>query len=345
MSDSQIRTIERFFAMLAQPAQTAALNTALRLGIVKTLEHGQKTAAELAETCSLNPRGTQALMQVLVAAGMVEQFDEHFALSQAARLTPQSLWAMLFDQWTELEAALQILPDDRPTLDDEDQPRVTKHRQQFETLHAQMQWAATGVALKLTEALGIGGERRGLNVLDLGCGAAVYSMAIAHRDPATRVHLVDDAAGLARAQSTVNSLNLAERVEMTNSGELVLSGHHATFDLVLVGDRLHLWSVDMRQRILATAMRTLKPGGEFALVDVFEGQPRGRLDCSIFELQLMIGTGAGLVRLPQLTESLEASGFEQIQYTDLPVAPYTHGLLLATRPLQDQSAMDPGSTR
>ena len=334
MSDSQIRTIERFFEMIGQPGLTAALNTALRLGVVGALEQGQKTASEIAEQCGIHEAGARALLQVLIATGMVEQFEDHYALSQASRLTPQTLWAIMFDQWTSLESSLKRTGSgDQPEADQHAEHHREKEKRldQFRALHSQFQWAATGAALKVNEALGIGTERQSLKILDPGCGSAVFSMAIAHHDSGSTVHLVDDAPGLRRARATVDSLEIADRVEWTESSELVFPGNNDTFDLVVIADRIHLWSPEVRQRILATALRTLKPGGEIAIIDVFAGQPRGNLQCSLFELQLLIGTGQHLVTLEELKDLLSSTGFTRIQYTDLPIAPYTHGLVLAAR--------------
>lgn len=331
MSDSQIRTIERFFEMISQPAQTAALNTALRLGIVDALEHGQKTATELAEQCSINLQGAEALLQILVSTGMVEQFEDYFALSQASRLTSRKLWAIMFDQWTGLESALQLEPDHQDEPEYERQRLDQIRRDQFHIIHSQIQWASTGVALKATEALGIGTERRSLNILDLGCGSAIFSMAIAHRDPQATVQLVDDEGGLARARATVNSLEMDGRVQMSESSELVFPGNNDTFDLVVIADQIHIWPEELRQRLLATAIRTLKPGGEVAIIDIFPGQPQGRTNCNLFELQLLTGTGNNTIKLEQLKQQLESAGFVNIQYTDLPVAPHTHGLVLAAK--------------
>lgn len=331
MSDSQIRTIERFFDMISQPAKTAAINTALRLGIVEALEEGQKTLEQICEACDTVPQGTASLLNCLIDSGMVEQFAEFYALSQAGRLTPRSLWAIMFDQWTALESALRTSPEENDEAPEAAEQRLRKRYEQFRAVHAQIQWAATGVAMKLTEALGLGTERQHLNILDLGCGSAVYSMAIAHHDPETKVHLVDDTVGLTRARATVDSLDLVGRVEMTESSELVFPGHNEAFDLVVIADQIHVWSPELRQRIMATAMRTLKPGGELAIIDIFRGQERGRTTCDLFELQLLIGTGQCLVPLQGMKEMVEETGFVKIQYTDLPAAPYTHGLLLAAR--------------
>ena len=331
MSDSQIRTIERFFDMISQPAKTAAINTALRLGIVEALEEGQKTLEQICEACGTVPEGTASLLNCLIDSGMVEQFAEFYALSQAGRLTPRSLWAIMFDQWTALESALRT--SEQPENEDAEtaEQRLRKRYEQFRAVHAQIQWAATGVAMKVTEALGLGTERKQLKILDLGCGSAVYSMAIAHHDPETQVQLVDDAVGLTRARATVASLDLEHRVEMTESSELVFPGHNEAFDLVVIADQIHVWSPELRKRILTTAMRTLKPGGELAIIDIFRGQERGRTTCDLFELQLLIGTGHCLVPLQDMKTLVEETGFVKIQYTDLPAAPYTHGLLLAAR--------------
>ena len=332
MSDNQINTIERFFEMISQPAQTAAINTALRLGIIDALQEGQKTVPELARQCEINEVGTQALLQVLISSGLVEQFDEHFALSQASRLTSKKLWAIMFDQWTGLESALMNNPPESDDPEYERQRQEQKRLEQFMVVHSQIQWAATGVALKATEALGIGTERRGLSILDLGCGSAIFSMAIAHRDPGTNVQLVDDAIGLARARATIESLDVAQRVEMSESSELVFAGHNSSFDMVLAADKIHIWDEPLRQRILTTAFRTLKPGGEIAIIDVFPGQERGKMNCNLFELQLLTGTRQNTVPLKHLKDLLDKAGFTNIQYTDLPVAPYTHGLVLAAKP-------------
>ena len=338
MSDSQIRTIERFFEMISQPAKTAAINTALRLGFVESLADGQKTLEEITESCGTVPSGTATLLDVLIQSGMVEQFGEHYALSQAGRLTPRSLWAIMFDQWTALESALRVPAEEDKNPEADHEQQLRKRYEQFRAVHSQIQWAATGAAMKLTEALGIGTERTELNILHLGCGSAVYSMAIAHHDPQSQIHLVDDSVGLTRARATVDSLELKDRVEMTESSELVFPGHNEHFDLVVIADQIHLWSPELRQRILTTAMRTLKPGGEVAIIDIFPGQERGQMTCDLFALQLLIGTGHGLLPVIELQKMLENTGFQNIQFTDLPTAPYTHGLLLAARELSNDEA-------
>lgn len=316
--------------MLAQPAQTASINSALRLGVLDALTEGQKTVDEISNQCELNRAGTAALLQVLVEIGLLEQFEEHFALSQAARLTPKALWAITFDQWTGLEQALSINRNsDEPEF--EKQQRQEKRLQQFQAIHSQIQWAATGVALNAAEALGICEERQALKILDLGCGSAVYSMTLVHRDPQSHVTLVDTPYGLGRAEATVNSLDVQSRVAMLKKDDFLSQLPEEQFDLVIIADQIHQLSMDQLSSLLQTAFGVLSAGGELALIDIFPGQPRGKMNCHVFELQLLTGTGSNMHAVTSIRRAMESAGFQKIQYTDLPVAPYTHGLILGAK--------------
>jgi SAM-dependent methyltransferase len=329
MSDSQLRTIETFHRLLGQPAQTAVLNAALRLGIIDALREGQKTAGQLERKCELRRGTVTPLMELLKPTGLVEQFGEHYALSQAAQMAPRSLWAAWFEQWTHLEASLRP---DNAALSEYDRLRAEEHRRErFLASRGQMQWAATGAALKAAEALDIGGHRRSLHILDLGCGAAVYSMTLAHRDPGCIVRLVDNANGLARARATVQSLDIESRVSMLETDDLNIPGSDGAFDLVILGDHIHQWSADEQEQLLRTGHRVLGPGGEIAIVDVFAGQERGQLAVSQFALQLLIGTGNAVTPPELLNERLLRVGFTRIQFTHLPAPPWTHGLVVGIR--------------
>ncbi|MGI9518091.1 MAG: methyltransferase family protein [Pirellulaceae bacterium] len=331
MTDSQIRTIEQLFELTGQPAQTASLNAALRLGVIDLLTAGQKTAAEISQQCRLHETGTLALLRVLQQIGLVEKFGDDYALSQAGRLTPGDLWAVMFRQWTQLESALRI---EEPSGDQSTSGKsqnAQKRLEQFRFVQEHIAWAAAGIALKVAEALGAGNERESLRLLDLGCGSAVYSMTIAYRDSGCTVTLVDDERGLQRAKTTVESLQADSRVEMIESGDLSISGLNEAFEMALIADRIHVMDIEERKRVLEMVRQSLVSGGEIVVIDHFPGQTRGELNLSMYELQLLAGTGRSMLSLRDLQAILGESGFSEIQFANLPVAPYTHGLMLASK--------------
>lgn len=330
MSESELKTVESFFRSLQQPAITAAINVALRTGVLDALRQGQQTADSLARTCHLHPHALPALMQMLIDAEIVEQFGEHYALSRGAVMTPPSLWAGLFEQWTHLESALKSKRDSTASEFERVQ-EMEKRRARFLATRTQMQWTSTPAALKAAEALDIGDERRSLHILDLGCGAAIYSMTLAHRDPGCIVRLVDGERGLMQAQATVENLELEQRTSFIKSENLNIEGNDAAYDMVIIGDHIHSWTATERRQLLQTACRVLGPGGELVIIDVFASQARGASTVSQLQLQLLIGTGQPLLGVDDLHEEMKEAGLAQIQYTDLPAPPWTHGLLLGVR--------------
>ncbi len=330
MSASQLRTIEAFRKSVSQPALTAAINAGLRTGVVDSLRQGQKTADELARSCSLHGHAVPALMTLLKQTGVVEQFGEYYALSQAGQLATASLWALTFEQWSRLEASLRTDGESSNT-EFERLETADRSRQQFHATRGLMQWSNTAAALKAAEALDMGDERRSLHILDLGCGSAVYSMTLAHRDAGSLVRLVDNADGLARARATVENLEMESRVSWLERDDLNITGNDAAYDLVILGDNIHVASPAERERLLTTAFRVLGPGGELAVIDVFPGQERGVAAFSEYQLQLLIGTGNAMIAPEELGDLMTRTGFSQIQFTHLPAPPWTHGLMLGTR--------------
>ncbi len=331
MTETQFRTIEGFFRLINLPVQTAALNAALRLGVVDALAEGQKSPQQLAKQCKLNLRGLEALLLVLQDTGLIEKFENDYALSQAARMVSKTVWRSIFNHWTLLEDALRQSSSELAEGNGSG-PRVPPLNE-FKALLAQIEWAATGAALKAADALGIGSERKNLRILDLGCGAAIYSMTLAHRDPTSRVTLVDDAADLGRAKTTIASLDAQSRVDIIESADLLLDGMDSSFDLAIIADRVNLLSESMLKSAINEAMRVLIPGGELVIVDAFPGQANGTKSMGICELQFIVGTGRNIWTPEQLTTYLTDLGFEQIQFTHLPAPPLTRGLILAAKPL------------
>ncbi len=320
MSRNQLKTVETFFQLVHLPSHTAAINAALRLGVIDVLSEGQQSAGQIAKRTKLNLRGVKALLDVLCEVEMVEQFDGDYALSQAARMIPKSVWGSLFQQWMQLENALQP------------QHASPDNGQLYKQYLNQIEWTCTPSALKVADALGIGSERTGMQVLDFGCGAAIYSMTIAHRDPQSHITLVDNIQGLARARGTVNNLELQDRVTELPLESFLPSEYADQFDLVLIADQLHLFTAEEGHKRLAAAAQLLRSGGEIAIIDAFAGQPRGRTAGSIQELLVMIASGKNITTLKELRHWLDEVGFQAIQYTDLPAPPFTRGLILGSKP-------------
>jgi cyclopropane fatty-acyl-phospholipid synthase-like methyltransferase len=199
------------------------------------------------------------------------------------------------------------------------------------------EWMLTPVALDAAEVLDIGKSRRGLRILEIGCGSAVFAATMAHRDPDSVINLLDTADGLERARKTIASVGLERQTEWITVKEItdltsVEALQDQTFDLIVLAGIIHRLSPVQCRSLFAQVQRLVKLNREIVVIDVFRGQEQGDRQLAIFELELGLRTFAGHLPDPaDLKLMLQEVGFDNLQFAHLPAAPHYWGLLVATR--------------
>ena len=320
MSDFQDRTIQELYRLKRRGAQWHAVQAANEVGIFGELDSGQKTAAQLADSLSLNEDAVGRLMRVLLQTEMVEQYGNDFALTSLGSLIPVSMRNFAGPSWEQLANHLKTGESiDDPTWDAEFHSR---------------EWTMTPAAINAMKCLDIGKTRKGLRILDIGCGSGVFGAAIAHRDPTTRLTFLDTANQLKRAKETIESVGIEAKVlwaECDPASELQMFEAEEPFDLIFVVNRIHRMNVMEQEAMYIKLHSLLKPEGELALSDVFAGQENGQNDVAIFGLESGLRTGGNACDAPRIEYSLKASSFRQVQFAWLPCEPHLYGLMLATR--------------
>jgi len=331
MSNAQQQTLEDFIALQKRNALTHAIKAAIDLGVVKALSAGQKTAVQLAKELDVFPDALERLLNVVVGTELIEKYGDDYALSTIARLIPEKYLDFGDEHWQHLAfhvktgAPLPIC--DEVKLSDLDHT-VNK---------ASEEWMQTPAALATAQVLDLGKSRRGLRILEVGCGSAVFGATLAHSDPDSVISLIDDQVNLGRAKTTVDSIGLDHRVTYVASDSLdqideISELQGETFDLVLIANKLHRKTGGECERLFKQLFDLIKPGRELAIVDVFPGQENGDLHRAIFDMELNLRTSRGRLHDPRLLEeSLKDVGFSQIQFAHLPTTPFYWGLILAQR--------------
>lgn len=320
MSDFQDRTIKELYRLKRRGAQWHALLAAGEVGIFGALDTGQKTAQQLAETLSLNEEAVARLMKVLVQTEMVEQYGDDFALTTLGGLIPAAMRGFANASWQQLVEHLKTgegVSDS--TWDIELDSR---------------EWTMTPAALNAIKCLDIGSTRKGLRVLDVGCGSGVFGVAMAHRDPTSRVTFLDRANQLKRAKETLDSVGIESEVlwaECDPATELDMFEAEEPFDLIIVANRVHRMNVMEQEAMYLKLYSLLKKEAELVLVDVFSGQENGLEDAAIFGLESSLRVGGSVCDAPRMEYSLKACNFRQVQFAWLPCEPHLYGLMLATK--------------
>ena len=321
---AQDRTLDQYQELMNINAVSHLIRSGRELGIFAELLQGQRTATQLQESLSLQAEPMGLLLDSLVAIGIIEKYGEDFAVSQAARLLCQYDDDLGDHRWQQVVGSVRG-----------DKPRDASSDQQFFDAIAATQWIHTPAAIQAAEILDIGGDDSppDLQILDIGCGSAVWSCAMAHRDSAASITLVDHPGALEAAAMTAQSIGLADRVTAIQADPSQIAVPAESFDLVLLAQRLGPLGVDASDALLAGAVAAAKPGGRVVVIDEFRGPGRPSLAECIGALKLELGTGSGRIRtLEEAKTQLEKHQLQDVQFTFLAASRVGLGMTVGVKP-------------
>ena len=320
---AQERTFEQYHQLMQLNAASHLIRAGRELGVLQELREGQRTLEQLSEKLSLTSGSFSSLMDALVAIGIIERYEDDFALSRAAHLLCQYDDDLGDARWDRLVDDIRGASDP----EDHDDQRL------FDYLAA-TQWVHTPSAMQAAEILNIGGEGElaGPKILDLGCGSAVWSCAMAHRDPESTVTAVDNFAALQAAKSTADSIDLSDRFQTIEGDPMEVSFPDAAFDLVLIAQRISCLSVEKSALLLERAVAAARSGGRVVVIDLFRGPARPGLSESVEALRLELGTRGGHMRsLEEIQVLLQEGGLQQVQFTFLAASKVNMGMAVGRR--------------
>jgi len=331
----QDRTLDRYQELMQINAASHVLRTARQIGLFEALRSGQKTADQLVELLKLDRTGLDLLLDCLIAMNVIERYEDDHALAPVMQLLCQYDGDLGDASWQRLSAVVRGEFASAP------------NRTYLDSLAA-TQWVHTPAAMQAAEMLDMGGETgpmgqladdgstMPLRILDLGCGSAVWSCAMAYRDGQASILAVDDESALAAAQSTARAIQLADRFE-TRSGDpetIELTGQE--FDMVMIAQRLHTTTEAGRGLLIDKAYNALVPGGRLVLVDLFRGPTKPRLTETIEALRVHAGTGGSGEARMQLIEDLQSQlksrGLVDTRFTFIEASRVNFGMMVATKP-------------
>ncbi|MEO9592131.1 class I SAM-dependent methyltransferase [Rhodopirellula bahusiensis] len=341
---AQDRTLDHYQELMTINATSHVLRTGRELGLFEALIEGQKTIEVLAERTGCPESRLTLLLRSLISVGIIEKYEDDYAISSVARLLCQYDADLGDAVWQNASTALKS--DSQSSAD----TKVPQSR--FDSIAA-TQWVHTPAAMQAAEILDFGptpgeegtdaGEGEGTvmssddsgpqTLLDLGCGSAVWSCAAAHRDPQLSVTLVDHPGALEAAMATANSIELGDRFESIEGDPLTAELPEGQFDHVLIAQRLNSYSPDQIRLMLQRATSAVKSGGRVIVIDSFEGPNRPSLAESIEALRIGIETEGGAVpELKEAQERMKEAGLESIQFTFIAASRVGLGLMTGIKP-------------
>jgi SAM-dependent methyltransferase len=163
----------------------------------------------------------------------------------------------------------------------------------------------------------------GVDVLDVGAGAAPWSIALATQSSAVRVTALDLPAVIATTRRAVEAADLGDRFDYLPADIFACALPPAAYDIVLLANICHLFDPTHNRVLLRRLRATLRPGGLLAIIDVVPSpNPAAQRWISLYALDLRLRTSQGAVHPLAAYETWTSNaGFGPLQVEPLAAAP------------------------
>lgn len=287
MSTVDVRTAseppeQQLYRLAEMMEAAAAVDAAARLGILDYLQKTPACAEEVTRHCGTAPGATALLLDALDALGMLQRgTDGKYVTTTAAR------WLTTFAAgWSRID---QVVQTGQPLVP-ADTPRGAAAI--YPTVVPALSWLSATAARHGAEFLA---PVRG-DVLDVGAGAAPWSIAVALSDPATRVTALDLPDVLRTTRLTVEAAGCTTQFQFRSGDMFTIDLPPAAYDIILLANVCHLFSQDMNRALLQRLRPALRPDGQLAIVDALPSEdPEQHRFLSLYALGLRMRTSAGAV--------------------------------------------------
>jgi len=255
----------RFRKLLAGYQVTAAMSAAYANGVFAELHRRPQSAQDVARACATDPRGTEILLEALVAVGVLHRHGPTYVVPRdmATYLVPgvegdaTGLIEMAPDMmhaWSDLARGLKDgSPRYRLTSDailTGDRERVRRY---IRSVHVSSREAAGRVA-EMSPLL------PGTSLLDVGGGSGIFAAEFARRTPELKAYLFDLPPTLEIARTILQAEGLEDAIEYS-PGDYRHDPFPGPVDAILISNVFQTESEENALVILKKAHEALRPGG------------------------------------------------------------------------------------
>ncbi len=316
---------------------SAILRAGIKLDVFNILEGGPLSSEALSVRIGADAKYVHAFLDTCVVLGLVEKRGDLFANTPVAvehlvkgkegyvgdhALHHTNTWA----SWGRLDEIIR----DGDTMLPFETGFVDAPTYWTNYMLGQHNRAMTGQGRLLVDNVDLTGKRR---MIDLGGGAASYSIALCEAYAELESVVVDQKEPVALARGIVEDHDLRGRISFLEGDffELELGG---PYDVVLISGVILIKSDDDCRRLLKLAHDIMAPGGIVIVQDYMrleDDEARGRLD-TLEHLYVMVAfdPGAGDREGEEVVGWLKDAGFTNTRIVPLPTQ---LGLVIAEKPV------------
>jgi len=309
-------TLEDLNRMANGFQQSKVLLLGVEFNVFDHLEHGPKSARELAEVEQATLRGMEILLDSLAAIGLLTKEGDRYANTSAAsrylcKQSPDSVAHIMghrnqmFRSWAQLDETIregkQTPEREKATLTD---------RKANRNFILGMAEVSKGRIWPVLDRLPLATCKL---FVDLGGGPAQYVCAAAERFPDLEALLVDLPLTVEVAQEQIARRGLSDRVRtlVCDFYREKLLEFGAPADVVLISQVLHAEGPEENRDLLARVHGAIRPGGTLGIVENLVDETRtSPVVAAMFSVNMLAGTKRGRTYTArEISSWLEEAGF------------------------------------
>jgi ubiquinone/menaquinone biosynthesis C-methylase UbiE len=328
-SENAPLTPQPFWQIMTAFQMSAAMKTAVELGLFTRIAEGAKTTAEIAAACGASERGTRILCDTMTVLGFLAKQGGEYTLSDVS--------AAFLDRNSQmyLGSTIEFIMSPMQMRGFDDLTTAVKQggsvRREDDSLAADSEmWVRFARAMApmmypsaqfMAESLGLDADAK-LKVLDIAAGHGVFGVLLAQKYQNAEVYAADWENVLAVAQETAERYGVADRYhQIPGSAFDVDLG--AGNDVILLTNFLHHFDKTTCEAFLKKLHAALADGGQVLTLEFVPNDDRVSPPAeALFSLVMLAATpGGDAYTYAELKEMFEHAGFTQNEHRPIPNMP------------------------
>jgi hypothetical protein len=323
MADKQIRPDTVRLQRISKAFwESAALMSAVELGVFTAIAEGHDTIEAVAEAVDIEPVNAERLLIVLTAMALLERAGDRF--SNAAdvdrflvegRPTYAGPW-MLFGKprwegWGNLTEHLRVRAGDQRRLGMYDDTFTVERAREY---HEATYSIGMGAARRFHRQVDLSGRKK---IMDLGGGSGCYCIVAAQTYPEIRAEVLDLPPVVVVTREYIEENGVAGQVS-ANPCDFTADPLPADADVAIMASNLPQYSREIIAGVVQRVFDALLPGGEFHLIgETINPEGTGPLAPALWGLSEAVSHSTGLAHSDaDCVSYFEAAGFKDISVNE-----------------------------
>jgi hypothetical protein len=288
------------------------LMTAAEIDVFSLLLDEPKTSEQVSHELSSDRRATEALLNALVALGLLVKREHAFRVKPGLERAlsssePESVlpvirhMAQLWDSWGQLT---EIVRKGRVGRSVE---ALERDEEGVRAFIGAMHTIGLGLARGVVRRLDLSGHR---NLIDVGGGSGVYTIAVLQAAPEMRATIFDRPLVTEIARQKLAEEGMTHRVRLVN-GDFYVDALPDGHDLALLSAIIHQNDSEQNVELYRKVFDALVPGGAVVVRDFVMSEDHTEPpDGAFFAINMLVNTpGGSTYSFEDISKDLEAAGF------------------------------------